>query len=235
MSKYGDLMLDIETMGNKSNSAIVSIGAVEFNMATGETGSEEFSVNVDLQSCIDAGLILTGDTVMWWMQQNEEARKELCKGDAISLEDALSNLSAWIGDKQYDVWGNSARFDCGIMTDAYGKFGMKIPWDFRRERDVRTLVALNPSVKEKMGKTGIAHVAVDDCKYQIAYCSATWNSLFRGHTREKSEISWEIIKKLRGKNILDRDKTKWLICFNDDRDDIDLVDLITDLITEIPK
>ena len=45
--KFGHLMVDIETMGNQSNSAIVSIGAVEFNMATGETG-KEFYTNVSL-------------------------------------------------------------------------------------------------------------------------------------------------------------------------------------------
>ena len=35
-SVFGHLMLDIETMGNESFSSIVSIGALEFDIETGE-------------------------------------------------------------------------------------------------------------------------------------------------------------------------------------------------------
>ena len=48
---FSHLMLDLETMGTKSNSAIISIGAVEFDILTGKTG-REFYRNVSLQSCI---------------------------------------------------------------------------------------------------------------------------------------------------------------------------------------
>ena len=41
------IMIDLETMGNKSYSAIVSIGAVKFDIKTGETG-ETFYRNVNL-------------------------------------------------------------------------------------------------------------------------------------------------------------------------------------------
>lgn len=46
------VMLDIETLGNQSNSVITSLGAVEFNLETGETG-REFWQNIDVQSCLD--------------------------------------------------------------------------------------------------------------------------------------------------------------------------------------
>lgn len=39
-STFHHLMLDIETMGNESFSSIVSIGALEFNIETGELGKE---------------------------------------------------------------------------------------------------------------------------------------------------------------------------------------------------
>jgi DNA polymerase III epsilon subunit-like protein len=70
--KYNHVMVDIETMGNESYSSIVSIGALEFDLETGETG-REFYVNVDLQSCIDVGLILNASTVMWWMSQDKKS------------------------------------------------------------------------------------------------------------------------------------------------------------------
>jgi DNA polymerase III epsilon subunit-like protein len=70
IKKLGHLMLDLETLGNKSNSAILSIGAVEFDLETGETG-REFYQRIDLQSCIDKGLIINGSTFYWWITQNE--------------------------------------------------------------------------------------------------------------------------------------------------------------------
>ena len=75
-SSFQHLMLDIETMGNESFSSIVSIGAVEFDINTGKTG-KGFYTNVDLQSCINLGLIINASTVMWWLKQNEQARKDM--------------------------------------------------------------------------------------------------------------------------------------------------------------
>jgi DNA polymerase III epsilon subunit-like protein len=46
MSKYKDVMLDIETLGNRPYSIILSIGAVEFDPRTGNMGNE-FYVLID--------------------------------------------------------------------------------------------------------------------------------------------------------------------------------------------
>ncbi|MFM2590025.1 3'-5' exoribonuclease domain-containing protein [Vibrio sp. TBV020] len=44
-----NLMIDLETMGNSSNAAIVSIGACFFEPSTGEIG-EKFSRIISLES-----------------------------------------------------------------------------------------------------------------------------------------------------------------------------------------
>jgi len=174
-SSFPHLMLDIETMGNESFSSIVSIGAVEFDIETGKTG-KEFYVNVDLQSCIDLGLILNASTVMWWMKQNEQARKDLTEGTNLPIKKALLDFLDFCSN-DYEIWGNSARFDCGILQNAYNKAGIQIPWDFRKERCVRTLVSFNPEIKKNFQSVGTAHNAIDDCKFQIGYCTKIWRSL----------------------------------------------------------
>jgi hypothetical protein len=171
-SSFQHLMLDIETMGNESFSSILSIGAVEFDIETGKTG-KEFYVNVDLQSCMDLGLIVNASTIMWWMQQNEQARKDLVKKNALSIQKALLEFLEFC-NKDYEIWGNSARFDCGILQNAYNKAGIPIPWDFRKERCVRTLVSFAPEIKYNYNSIGTAHNAIDDCKFQIGYCSEIW-------------------------------------------------------------
>lgn len=175
---FKHLMLDIETMGNESFSSIVSIGALEFDIETGDTG-KEFYCTIDLQSCIDAGLIMNASTVMWWMQQSEDARKSLVSESAISIQNSLSLFSDFC-TKDYEIWGNSPRFDCGILQNAYNKIGLEIPWDFRKERCVRTLVSLRPSVKENYEWYGVGHHALSDCYNQVSYCHKTWISLNAG-------------------------------------------------------
>jgi hypothetical protein len=175
--KFGHLMLDLETMAKDSNAAIVSIGAVEFNMKTGETG-KEFYVNVSLQSCLDIGLQVDGDTIMWWLRQSDAARQKLTEGDVKNIQVALIEFSAFVEScegKHCEIWGNSARFDIGIIADAYKKCHLTNPWDFRQERDVRTLVSFHPIIKQMTKFVGTEHNSVHDCLHQIKYCSEIWN------------------------------------------------------------
>lgn len=175
MKKYDHLMLDIETMGSESFSSIISIAALEFDIETGETG-REFYANVDLQSCIDVGLVVNASTIMWWLNQNEQARKDLTERTSLRIEKALTEFSQFC-NRDYQIWGNSARFDCGILQNAYDKIKVNIPWDFRKERCVRTLVSFNPDVKKSFPSTGTAHNALSDCYFQVGYCSEIWKSL----------------------------------------------------------
>lgn len=175
--RLGHLMLDLETMGNSSNSAIVSIGAVEFDLNTGETG-REFYMRVSLDSCLRKGLIVNAGTIYWWLQQNEKARMEVAKGGD-HIVTVLKELHGFMLElEDFQIWGNGARFDIGILEDAYKACGYdETPWKFRNERDVRTLVSFAPKVKDHYPFTGIEHNPIDDCKYQIEYCTAIWNTL----------------------------------------------------------
>lgn len=179
IKKLGHLMLDLETLGNKSNSAILSIGAVEFDLETGETG-REFYQRIDLQSCIDKGLIINGSTFYWWITQNEKARQEVAKGGENLIDVLLSFKQFTLALGDFQIWGNGVRFDVGILEDAYVACGIQeMPWNFRNERDVRTLVSFAPNIKEHfpLSSALTIHLPIDDCKYQIAYCHAIWEKL----------------------------------------------------------
>lgn len=175
--KFEHLMLDIETMGNGSFSSILSIGALEFDIETGETG-KEFYVNVDLQSCMDLGLVVSASTIMWWLKQNEEARKDLTEKEVLPIQKALLGFADFC-NKDYQIWGNSARFDCGILQNAYNKALLDIPWDFRKERCVRTLVSFRPDVKDSSARYTTEHNALSDCYHQVDYCNKIWVSILQ--------------------------------------------------------
>ena len=183
-------MVDLETMGNTSNSVICSIGAVEFDINTGET-SREFYRKVDIQSCLHRKLIVNGDTIEWWLMQSEAARMKIAVGDGMNIAQALHEFKLFLeelGANTVQIWGNSARFDMGILEDAYRACGLKEPWNFRCERDVRTLVSFAPAVKEHYPKTGVEHDPIDDCKYQIGYCTAIWQKINNLTTLTNIEI-----------------------------------------------
>lgn len=118
-------MIDIETLGNQSNSVITSIAGVEFDLDSGQTG-KEFSINVDIQSCLDIGLEINASTLIWWFNQSKDAQMQMLV-DPKPIEQALALLNGFIDQKSI-VWGNSCRFDLGLLQNAYTKLKMEIPW-----------------------------------------------------------------------------------------------------------
>lgn len=173
------LMVDIETMGDSAGDAIISIGAVQFDLETGETGKEFFK-EAKLSSCINVGLGVKASTIMWWLGQSDAARKKAINTEknGLHIEQVLYGFRFFLKElnpAKLQIWGNSNRFDLGILAAAYNKIypGGELPWDFRNERDVRTLVARAPQFKETMPFEGTQHDPIADCKHQIKYLVAT--------------------------------------------------------------
>ncbi len=169
MSKFNDLMIDIETLGTGPYSVILSIAAVEFDITTGKTGKEFYSI-IDPASCQLHGLKIDADTVLWWMGQSDEARGEFTKRKEkmLPLLRALRLLAKYLEDRKADVniWANSPAFDCARIREAYSMCQIDAPWSYRQERDYRTILAQYPySIPKKENR--VQHRALDDCYSQI--------------------------------------------------------------------
>ena len=156
-----NIMLDLETMGNGSNSAIIAIGAVKF----GNNIIDRFYRVVNLQSSIEAGLEMDASTVLWWMQQSEEAREQF-KKPGLPLVSALEDFTKWLGEGAI-VWGNGAAFDNTILANAYRKAGLERPWPFWGDMCYRTIKSMHPEIK--MVRRGTHHNAVDDAESQALH------------------------------------------------------------------
>ncbi|EPW7203921.1 3'-5' exonuclease [Klebsiella pneumoniae] len=178
------LMIDLETMGNKPNAPVVSIGAVFFEPSTGELGEEFYRV-VSLKSSMDGGAVPDPETIIWWMQQNEEAGKAICDKDAISISAALIKLNTFILDNtdidKVQVWGNGATFDNVILRANYEREFLPCIWKFWNDRDVRTIVELGRAIginpRRDIPFEGDRHNALADAKHQAKYVSAIWQRL----------------------------------------------------------
>ena len=172
-------MLDLETMGTASNSAIIAIGACYFDTVTGELG-DEFYREVNLKSANDCGGVIDPSTVIWWMNQSDDARNKFAKNNkAGHIMTVLAELSTWFKDGSI-VWGNGSSFDNTILRNAYERSSLNAPWEFWNDRDVRTIVDLGLSVgvrRDQFIFDGVAHYALDDAKHQVKYVSAIHRKL----------------------------------------------------------
>lgn len=179
-----DVMLDLETMGVESDAAIIAIGAVEFDMTTLELGQPFYAV-VDFKSSIQAGCSITPETVMWWMQQSDEARKAVHTG-GIHLNTVLSGFSKWLrgcGEHKYlRIWGNGANFDNVILANAYKKAGMVLPWMWYNDRCYRTMKEMYRYIPQDEFE-GERHYAFADAKHQAKHLikiQRTINNMLKG-------------------------------------------------------
>jgi len=170
-----NIMLDLETMGNKPTSAIIEIGACIFSSAGGI--GDSFSSIVDLQSSMNAGLTVDASTISWWMMQSWDARKRFKVNKLTpTLREALEAFQRWI-PKGSIVWGNGSDFDNVILKNAYTMCSMPSPWPERNDRCFRTMKNIFGDV-EKPKNSGVEHSAVDDAKFQAEWILKIYQEKF---------------------------------------------------------
>lgn len=164
-----NVMLDCETMGTGPDGALVSIGAVFFDEATGQMGDEFYRV-VNLATAVAEGGQIDASTVMWWMAQDDAARQAI-RFNNVHIREALQDFIDWCGRRASEadlvVWGCSPTFDCLKVERAIKRLGLRMPWRYYNERCYRTVRERAPSVEldEREGH----HNALEDAKYQARH------------------------------------------------------------------
>lgn len=163
------VMVDLETLDTAVTAAILSIGAVAFDM---HGIKARFHVAVNIDDCIKAGLTVSGDTFLWWLGQSEAARASMVtqhRAGAESLESALLAFSEFYkGCGAQGLWGNGAAFDNAILANAYKAVGKPYPAKFYEDRCYRTLKNMNSHIPVRERK-GVWHNALDDAENQARH------------------------------------------------------------------
>lgn len=162
-----NIMIDLETLGTKPNSAILSIGAVYFDK---DGLGEEFYINVDLETSMENGFDIDASTVYWWLGQSQEAGKALSQYKT-SVQVAINRIHYFI-HPECKVWANSPSFDLVMLKNHFDKFSYETPWKFWNEMDFRTFVAATSAERVK---PTVAHNALEDAKAQAQTIINYWN------------------------------------------------------------
>lgn len=165
-----DVMIDTETMGTRPDAPVIALGAVSFDLRNLTMGERFYRV-IDLKSSVDLGSRIDPGTVLWWMEQSDDARKALLrKGENVSR--VLLDFAQWLDihaveKKARTIWACGTDFDCVLLSEHYIKAGIETPWMYWGKACYRTIRDRYPNV-EPEPRTGL-HNALDDAVFQTEH------------------------------------------------------------------
>lgn len=160
-----DIMIDIETLGRRNDTAIVEIAAVAFDLKGKRISS--FHIKIAKDHWLDHGRTVTAETLMWWITDNYKNVENILSGNS-TYEQALDELSTFINyykDDNTRIW-TKGPMDLFALKDLYETLNKPIPWEFWQPRDMRTLTDIPGWEKTSTEKN--THNALEDAINQIA-------------------------------------------------------------------
>lgn len=179
---YNSIAFDLETLGTTPGSIILSIGAVPFNIETGEVGDDKFYCNIEEESCRAFGLTESEDTVAWWNDPAQAKAKSLLVDNKVSLGRALDKFAEWLPPtaEAYGLWSRGY-FDEELLGAAYRATNQPEPWHYRAPRDARTFtqVAYDAGYLFAVAdpEEYIRHYALDDAWFEAKLVSAAYHAV----------------------------------------------------------
>ena len=133
-------MIDLETLGTGSNSVVVSVGLVAFNISTGEILAE-LDIGLNLNQQIKTGGVIDGDTLEFHFAQAPDSIQKMAQRKVLDVKEGLELISNFIkANNITTLWGNGATFDNVILRNLYARHLKVFPLGFWTDRDLRTAV-----------------------------------------------------------------------------------------------
>lgn len=165
-----ELMVDIETSGDKPGCKVLSLGAFGFDTNGNQV---EFYRRFDTKSQIAQGLEDDVGTMMWWNKQGKEAFEEAFGGDTDPIN-GITDFKQWVMQNfktgkfdKFKAWSRGIDFDFPILNRFFAAFGFNgCPWQFWQQYDYRTVANLFPVIKSAEGNE-LKHSALEDAKAQM--------------------------------------------------------------------
>ena len=161
--RWPSVMVDLETLGTSANAAVIELGAVCFDLATGTMGPR-FGTKISLKANELAGRRIEADTLGWWMGRWRDS------GEVPDLSEGNTVEGAWWDFEEFwkanaeaaaEFWSRGS-FDEVILRDLAEPLG-GVPgrcWNVRDQRTGMGWVKLR-----RHGEPG--HTAVEDAVDQV--------------------------------------------------------------------
>lgn len=172
------LMIDIETLGTGPTAHVLQIGICPFRFEEDWVG-EPTTFGIDPEVA-QPGSSIDGSTVRWWIDSRRQEAWGSIMGHpthspALASAMLIQEISEH-GDRITGVWAKSPQFDLVILRHFFEWYCHKVPWEFRIERDLRTLVAMGIDMgiehdidAIRAGVGGVRHTAGFDAQVQATH------------------------------------------------------------------
>ncbi len=136
------VMLDLETLSTRPDATLLQVAVVQFEPVPAGKVLVDDAWNAFVDPASQKGSHVDIDTVMWWLGQSEDARRGIIMGygESQPLGTVLLDIDHWLNDLgEFDkIWAKPASFDLPILQYAYQSMNLKVPWDHRQGRCLRT-------------------------------------------------------------------------------------------------
>jgi hypothetical protein len=187
------IMLDLETLDTGPRSVVTQVGIIAFGLNDPETEIRRIAEYLPAQPQIDVlKRTISFATILWWMDQEDAARKRLKDSGSNDLEELqalirsihrkVSDLIRSVGENNVEVWARGPQFDVVNLESLFIDCGLTVPWRYDTIMDLRTLGRLAELKSDSVGREGlIPHVAVEDCKFQIRFYIEAMRHLRSSH------------------------------------------------------
>lgn len=180
--RYTDIMVDIETLASVSEFPfIIQIGAVLFNVGTGEIGpgvkldiewpkTQDFPRPHDIDHAGPRHNVIEADTVAWWLQQSADARESILAEPRHDAHKCATQLLQFFQDNlDHDarIWANPAHFDIPRLRNwiQFLNYGDNA-WPFGRWSERCYQSVIKTLWQKRLDRQGVHHDALADAEYQ---------------------------------------------------------------------
>jgi exodeoxyribonuclease VIII len=158
-------MIDLETLSSRKNAAVIQLAAVRFDPH--KSGVEPGSFNAYVWH--KTGHISIS-TIAWWMQQpNSQQMGRMLKETGKPAAEVLLDFATWLGPPGAigGIWSHGASFDLAVLTSLYDDCSLRTPWEYKSERDTRSIFWLVGGAPDVKADDLVKHEALSDCTYQV--------------------------------------------------------------------
>lgn len=182
-----DIMVDLETLGKSSESPIIQLGAVVFDIWTGTT-----LARFNDYAALTEKTIVDGTTLKWWLDADRELLAETLRKGVMSEKELITEFVHFIEENAWDpgqpkqvyLWGNGILFDNRFIKDKCERYGLIYPIHYRNDRDVKTIVEVyciknhvDYDTVKYQDRSLIEHDALNDCLEQVRVVSKCFRDL----------------------------------------------------------
>lgn len=176
-----DIMIDTEFLSFKYDSYLMSIGVVAWDITEPDFKVvDQVHIFPDMDSQTEFGAKMDRDTLMWWLNQSEQARVSIISGQKKtlgSMRNCLTSLSTRILEWGFSVeriWSHGECCDLPLLKHWYDKLNLTVPWRYQQPRDTYTLFEVVNHTPEKKFHGGVAHDALADATAQAEQVHEAW-------------------------------------------------------------